>query len=273
MSSTRSRAICLRARSAVELGGRARPDPGQGSCSAARGQLGRRAAGKQLAQQGVQLVDAAGALLGQVGPAFVEHPQHRRHALGDHRSGIAVQRGDAGRRGGIERVGLPPPASGQLPHPGGRGGRDIDHVLAPRDQPLREVPAQALGVLHRPPPLIEPLRPAQQPPVLRETRLDPQPVGELMRLRIQCRGGVAGLVGVDADHDHRCVLFSRGSGRRTVVDTPTSSSARSHLCRVRPRPAPHRATNPRRANPRIGRQEAHERAQHDASGRLRPVII
>ena len=73
---------------------------------------------------------------------LVEHAQHRRAALGGHRAGIPVQRGDAGGHGGVEGVGLAPSA-GQLAHPGGRGGRDIQNGLAAGEQPLREVVAQA----------------------------------------------------------------------------------------------------------------------------------
>jgi hypothetical protein len=113
---------------------------------------------------------------------------------------------------------------------------------------------QALGVLHRPPPLTEPLRPTQQPPVLREARLDPQSVCELMRLRIQCRGGVAGLVGIDADHDHEDVPFletgetdrGRHSDFQPGSITPLSSQATAGA-------APsHKPPASQRANPRIG---------------------
>jgi hypothetical protein len=51
-----------------------------------------------------------------------------------------------------------------------------------------------------------------------------------------------------------------------VLDVPTSGSDRSHLCCAGPRPASCQATNP--GGPaQNGRQEPHDRAQHDASSR------
>lgn len=63
-----------------------------------------------------------GALLGEVETAFVEHAQHRGCILVGHRRGIALKRGDAGSRRGIQGVGLAAAATREFPHPRGRCG-------------------------------------------------------------------------------------------------------------------------------------------------------
>ena len=128
-----------------------------------RGQVGVGAPGDQIAQQRVQLVDQPGPLRGQVGPTLVQQCQHRGQVLGSDRGGVTGQRGHARRRGSVDDIVLAAPATGELPHPGGGGGggRNVLDLLAAGNQPLRPMAAQAAGVLHRPPPILEPGRPAQ----------------------------------------------------------------------------------------------------------------
>jgi hypothetical protein len=117
----------------------------------------------QVPQNCVQLVDRSNSLPSEVGSAFLQQREHRCGVLRGHHAGVALQGGYARRRGRVDHVVLAAPASGQLPYTrlGGRG--DIEHHLVARDEPLREMAAQPLGVFDRSAPLAELAGPAQQP--------------------------------------------------------------------------------------------------------------
>ena len=127
----------------------------RGGCG--RGQIPRGTAGDQRTQQRVELVDRTDPGLRQIDPTLVEHGHSVGAAFGFQGSGVALQRGDTRRCGGIDAVVLAAASARQLPHPGGRGGGHVDDGLAAGQQPRGEVSAESLGVLDRPPAL-RPLR-------------------------------------------------------------------------------------------------------------------
>lgn len=77
-------------------------------------------------------------------------------------AGIALQRGDTGRGGGIDAVVLAPAAAGEFPYARGRGGRNVQDDLTACQQPQRQVVSEPVGVLNRPGPFGPNLRPADQ---------------------------------------------------------------------------------------------------------------
>jgi hypothetical protein len=62
--------------------------------------------GDELAQDGMELVDAAGVLADQVAAALLQHRQHDRGIVGPYRIGVALQGRDPGCGGRIQHVGL-----------------------------------------------------------------------------------------------------------------------------------------------------------------------
>lgn len=101
-------------------------------------------------------------------------------------------------------------------------GRHVGHRLTARNQPLRKMAAQPTGVLHRPAALCELLRPAQQPPILRQRRIDAHGPKRPVGARIQRRRRMAGLVRVDPNHDHQTAFLS-ASDKEAAAGTPTFS--------------------------------------------------
>jgi len=98
----------------------------------------------------MQLVDQAGPLGDQVVAPLIEQRQDSGQVLTGDRVRVPGQRGDAGRRGGVDDVVLAAAAARELAHPRCRSRGDVQNHLAAGDQPLRQVPAQAASVLHRP---------------------------------------------------------------------------------------------------------------------------
>src|SRR5664279_3365661 len=195
--------------------GPGRADRAEQGSSLVGGQLGRRPAGEQVTQQRVQLVDQPGSLRGEVDSPLVQQRQDRCGVLlRDDRRRVAVQRGDAGRRRGVDHVVLPPPAAGELPHPGRRGRRHVLEALAADQQPLRQVPSQAAGVLYRPRPFRPLPRPGQQPPVVRQRRLDRELPELPLSGLLDDGSGVLPLVRIDPDDHHGSRPFVVPTGGR-----------------------------------------------------------
>jgi hypothetical protein len=236
--------------------GRAHPGEHLGSCG--RGQVGARATRHKVPEQGVELVDRAGALRDQVPASLAEQGQHRAQVLRAGRVGLSGQQRDAGGRRGVDDVVLAPPTPRQFPHPSGRGRRNIMDGLPASEQPLREVAAQTAGVLHRPPSLRERRRPAQQPPVARERGVDLHAGHHPVRAGLESAGGVAALVGVDPDDDHVRVPLVDDRGE-TADDMPTSSAEAPDTPLPESDHGPeHRPVRPTPAQPARRRQAIHE---------------
>jgi hypothetical protein len=109
-----------------------------------------------------------GPLHDHVGASLVEQGQHRGQVLGLHLVGIALQRGHAGCRCGIDDVVLAPSATRELSDSGGRGRRHVIDDFLTSDEPLGKVTPQPTRVLDRPATLAELVSPAQQPAVTSE---------------------------------------------------------------------------------------------------------
>jgi NAD(P)-dependent dehydrogenase (short-subunit alcohol dehydrogenase family) len=138
-------------------------DPGEQRFGLGRGQVLLGPAGDELEQQLMQLGDHPGVVFTQRPAAVGQDPQHGQLLVTGHRA----KTGHAGRgeRDGVRigGVGLAALPGGEHPGPGGQLGRDIDDVLAVGEQPVRQVPADALASLDRP----GPFRPAPHGPAHR----------------------------------------------------------------------------------------------------------
>ena len=182
----------------------------------------------------------------------------------------------------------------------GRGRGHVVDVFAARDEPLREVPAQAAGVLHRPGVLGETVRPARQLPVAGQRRVDLQRREAPVRRRVDRGRGVHPLVRIDPDDDHdrapssiepgwgpwttdrlevsRCLinpLLSQSTAwRRPARQTLVKPAKRRHvgyesgqsaplqtLGPSRPDPRPHTSRSATAVAPRTG--VSHRRAPHE----------
>jgi hypothetical protein len=142
--------------------------------------------------------------------------------------GIALQHSHGCCRGCVDDVVLAAAAAGQLTHPGGRSRRDIHDGLATRSQPLGKVTAKPASVLHRPPPFAELPRPAQQPPVTGQRRIDLQRSCRLVNRSIEGTRCVGRLMRIHSYDDHPWHAFRpAGQQRGTVDDTPTSSTGQT----------------------------------------------
>jgi len=175
----------------------------------------------KLAQQRMELVDAAGALADQVAAPFLQHRQHNRRVLWLQLLGVALQRRDPSRGGRVQRIGLTATPARQLADPCGGGGAHVLDGLPTSQQPLSEMAAQPAGVLDRPTPLRKLPGPCQQLPIpgLAGRHLQ---AGQLLVGPDDQGGGRVGLlVGVNAEYDqgHGCLLLL--TGRDAVADSPT----------------------------------------------------
>ncbi|HEX3306756.1 MAG TPA: hypothetical protein VHS32_10965 [Streptosporangiaceae bacterium] len=150
----------------------------------------------------MQLVDQPGPVGGQVGAPLVEQRQHRGQVLDRDRGSVAGQRGHARRRGSVDHIVLATATARELPHPSGGGARHVIDLLTASGQPLREVAAQAAGVLHGPPPGLELGRPARQLAVPGKGGVDLQRGEYPVRSRFERAGGMGPLVWINSDDDH-----------------------------------------------------------------------
>jgi hypothetical protein len=117
---------------------------------------------------------------------------------------------DRGRGGSVDPVVLAAAATGEPTDAAGRRGRNVDDALPADDEPLSQVAAEPVGVLHHPPVLRPAAAPGQETPVLRQARLDPQRTRLLIRGRVNGGSGVSGLVWVNTDHDQGSSFLTAG---------------------------------------------------------------
>src|SRR5215217_6321542 len=104
---------------------------------------------------------------------------------------------------GIEAVVLAGVAGRKHPHPCRKLGQHIHHGLAGGCQPPRQVPTEAAGVLHRPPPLGEPFGPAFEGPQAGAALREASTLEELAFGFVDCRYGERPFVGIYPDeHIH-----------------------------------------------------------------------
>jgi hypothetical protein len=68
------------------------------------GQIPFRSASNQIAEQGMEPVDGAGALLGQIIPAIRQQPQPHTVILGANQTKPRMVQSHRGHRGGIQRI-------------------------------------------------------------------------------------------------------------------------------------------------------------------------
>ncbi|PNE39881.1 hypothetical protein AOB60_01805 [Streptomyces noursei] len=157
ISVTRSRARCLRTFSTSPAGRTVRSSAADLVCR----QLRRGTAEQQIAQHCLQLVGGANSSLGEVDASFVEQGQGRGVIVQVHLTPVSVDVG-RGSGGSIDPVVLAAATTGELTDAAGRRGGYIHDGLAAGDEPLGQVSAEPIGVLHHP----LALRPAA-PPVKR----------------------------------------------------------------------------------------------------------
>jgi hypothetical protein len=163
----------------------------------------------------MQLVDQPGALRDQVVATLIEQRQQRGHILGLDKLRVSGERGDTGRRGRVDHVVLPPAATGQFTHPRRRRRGHVLDPLPPGDQPLRQVAAQAAGVLHRPALGLEGLRPAQQSAIAGQRGLDLHRRRHSVATRLHRGGGMRVLVWIYSDDDHESPFPPANLARRS----------------------------------------------------------
>jgi hypothetical protein len=147
------------------LDGAGRADREQNLGGTRSGQVGVGSTGRQVAQQRVQLVDQPRAVGDEVRTLLVQQAQRAGKVLSGNRARVTSQRGNTGRGGRVDHIVLAAAAPRQLANPGRGRARHVVNLFRAGDEPLRQMPAQAAGVLHCPPPLSEPGRPPQQPSI------------------------------------------------------------------------------------------------------------
>ena len=163
----------------------------------------RRTARDQISQQGMELVDRPDPLSCQVRSPLLQQRKHHCYVLGNDYRSVALKRCNTRGRSSVDHVVLTSPAPRQLTHPGGRGGRRVEHHLVLGHKPLSEMTTQTPGVLHRPTSLPELTRPAQQLPVTANGGLDSHRRHRRVRHRVHCRSGMAALMRIHSDnHDY-----------------------------------------------------------------------
>ena len=184
----------------------ARADPGQQGPGLGGGEVLLRATGQHFQQDPVQLADLAGVLLADRAAPVDQQLQHLELLVGDDRAQPGHPGADQRDRVRVGGVGLAALPGREHPRPRGQLRRHVHDVLAVGEQPVGDVPADALAALDRP----DPLRPRRDECQHRLVALD---------------GGVEpattddGLVGdhhldrdaafvrVHPDHDPRNLLF------------------------------------------------------------------
>lgn len=88
------------------------------------------AAGEQVAQQRVQLIDQPHPALRQIHSRLIEQGQGIGDALSLEWATVALQRGHAGCCRSVDLVVLAATTTRELPHSGGRSGGHVDDLLA-----------------------------------------------------------------------------------------------------------------------------------------------
>ena len=104
----------------------------------------------QVSEQGMELVDRPDPLSRQVRSPFLQQRKHHCYVLGNDYRSVTVKRRNTRGCSSVDHVVLTSPAPRQLTHPGGRGGRSVEHRLVLGHKPLSEMTTQTSSVLHRP---------------------------------------------------------------------------------------------------------------------------
>ncbi len=131
-----------------------RADRGQQRFGLGRGQILLRPARDQLQQQPMQLGDHPGVVLAEGAATVDQQPQHRQLLVVDDRAQPGHPGADQRDRMRVGRVGLAALTGREHPGAGRQLRRHVDHLLTVGEQPVRDVPADALAALDRPRPLV-----------------------------------------------------------------------------------------------------------------------
>ena len=131
----------------------ARADPSQQCLGLGGGQVLLRTARQHFQQDSVQLADLAGVLLPDRAAPVHQQLQHLELLIGDHRTQPRHAGSDQSDRVGIGRIGLAALPGREHPRPSRQLGRHVHDVLAVGEEPVRDVPTDALAALDRPHPL------------------------------------------------------------------------------------------------------------------------
>jgi hypothetical protein len=129
-----------------------------------------------------------------------QQPQADGHVVAGHRHYAGPIEGGQADRDRVVLISLAAVSPGVHPDPGGQLGRDIQHQLAVRGQPLRQRPARAVASFHRPPPLRPPAGKRRQPLITRLAAGEPGCLDQGLGHRIEHGRRVAGLVRINGDH-------------------------------------------------------------------------
>src|SRR3974390_1737782 len=174
--------------------------------------------------------------------------------------------GGNGHRASVVGVVLVRLARPEHPHPRGKGGRHVEHVLAGIDELLAQQVAESSGRLDGPGALLERRRPPEQPVDLLSSGPDGDG-GQFSLIASNGHGGVGRLVRVDSDDDgHEYLLVCLlGTARALLIQIavhfPLSShsAARSRRGALRSKAKQHQSpAGTRRANPARGSSKRYE---------------
>jgi hypothetical protein len=152
----------------------------------------------QFQQQPVQPVDGAGAGAGEFIAAVGQQPQRDQFTVDGDLGQTRSADGDDGDGVRVSGVGLTAVAGGEHPSAGRQLGRHVDHGLAVSDQPLRDVPADAVGSFDRPDPIRPPPGGGQHLPVAIPIGAEPATAQHPLPL-VQHFDGRRQLVRIDSD--------------------------------------------------------------------------
>jgi len=170
---TQIRHKILRQGLAVLIGWGHRAHRAQQASGLGSGQIPFRPTGNQIAQQRMEPVDDASALLGQIIPPIRQQPQPHTVILGADHAKPRMMQSNRGHRGGIQRISLTSVTRIEQPGPGGQLGWHVHHLLARTCQSLGHATAQTFGSLHRPATLWPTGRPLLQLTHRRRSHRDP----------------------------------------------------------------------------------------------------
>ena len=185
----------------------------------------------KVGQHGVQPTHGLGPQPGEVVVAVGQHAQDDGVVVG--RDGVEATVAQGGHGGGQGVVGviLLRLARAEHPHARRQRRRNVDHVLAGRDQLLGQQVAQATGGLDGPPPLREPFGPLEELDALAPAGPDLQLAQEDF-VAVDGHGRVRAFVGIHADqHLHGWLplsCFGMGAPRRALLMGKVLSPLSSH---------------------------------------------
>src|SRR6266566_9817034 len=232
-------------------------DPAEQPRRGRGGELRRRAAGAQIAEQPVEPVDDAAALPGELVAAVRQEPQHGRVVLGADAAQPGLTHGNPSDAPRVEGVGLAPVATIEEAGPGGQRRRHVQHGLVGGDEPLGEEVSQPRRPFDGPGPIWPAAGPAQASLGGRARRGHPE-FSEAVPIAVERNGGVGRLVWVDADRDH----LEPPRAARTVEHRGGQPEFQG---------APHASIEPRRRRSVAGRHAMREPHPNGGQGAWEPT--